>query len=75
MIDTIYLTKQVVTYLMVLIPSVILIVDLFIGHKIGVEATITGIVREWSYNSSWPEAIYLFGAIALYLHLFRKWLN
>ena len=54
-------------------PVVLLALDLAIDRLVGQHATITGVVRSWAEESTWPEFVYVVGTVILYLHFFKGW--
>ncbi len=66
--------RQVSAIVTVGAPLVVIFYDAFVFLAFGVQATITDVIREWNGKSSWAEAIYVIGAVGLYLHLFRRFL-
>ncbi len=61
-------------YLIVLGPIAYILYDLLIWFCFGYHPTITGVIRTWNTYSSWPEVVFVLGAVVLYGHFFRKWL-
>ncbi len=55
-------------------PILLILYDVAAYLIFGDAATITEVVRDWNEVSAWPLAIFVLGAVALYLHLFRDWL-
>lgn len=68
------MAKHITSWVVILGPIVVLGLDWLVFRFFGYEATITGVVRTWAEKSAWPEAVYLLGALVLYLHLYRKFL-
>ena len=65
--------KIITTWFILLGPPLVLLTDYLVSLVFDSEATITWVVRSWAARSSWPEFIFVAGALILYLHLFRFW--
>lgn len=68
------LVREVVTVFVIVAPLLVFMLDMLVWHWFGEEATISGVVRRWHAVSAWPEAVFLFVVVVLYLHFFRGWL-
>ncbi len=66
--------RQVSAFVAIATPLIVIFYDAFVFFAFGVQATITDVIREWNMKSAWAEAIYVLGAVGLWLHFFRRWL-
>lgn len=62
--------RDITIWVILLAPTLVIAYDIFVW-LVDADATISGVVRDWSKVTPWPEFIYVLGVVILYLHLFR----
>ena len=65
--------RHFTAWFILLAPVAILLTDFLVYRLFGYDATITGVIRSWAAQSTWPLFIYVVGVVVLGLHLFTGW--
>lgn len=65
--------RNLTAAIIILGPLLVIVYDFIVWVVYGSASTITGVIRDWADESTWPMFLYVVGAVVLYLHLFCGW--